>query len=442
MSGQVVVIGGGAAGMLAAWRSASLGVRTVLLEKTSRLGTKILISGGGKCNITHNGPLEAVLRAYRPEEARFLRPSFYRFPNTEIIRMLTERGLRVYTRPDGRIFPVDQTAKDVMAILEAIVTEAGVHIHKESPVVRLEPAEGTGFRIVVGDPLDPKTGYQARPGESNSREFRASAVVLAVGGSSYPNSGTTGDGYRWLEALGHSCVPVRAALAPMYLATTDVKPEWSGVAFRDVVLRARASGRKPTKWRGDLLFTHQGVSGPCALGISREVTEWLLDGPVSLDVDLRPDESPEQTAAFVLSHAQANPAQRVRTFVADLVPDRLADGFLTVANIAPETTFAKLDRKGRNRLVERLRQFPLGEVRTVPLEKGEVVAGGIPLAEVDPQTLASRTCPGLFTAGEILDIAGPVGGYNLQAAFATGFVAGESAARVVNPSLSALASVR
>lgn len=407
----MVVVGAGAAGIFAAWRAATLGARVLLLEKTSRLGTKILISGGGKCNITHDGPLEEVLRAFRANEARFIRPACYRFTNRQVVEMLTRRGLEVYTRPDGRIFPVHQTAKDVVAILGGYLDEARVTVRRECPV--------TGLRLTDGR----VAGLETAAGE-----VAAERVVLAVGGSSYPNSGTTGDGWAWAKAAGHSIVKVRAALAPMYLHLEPGRAEWSGVALRDCLLKARLD-KEIARWRGDLLFTHHGISGPVALGVSRVVAERFGEGDIRLEADLKPDVGFEATGESAKRWCHENPRRRVSGFVEDWVPARLVEPVLESAGIDPETVAGNLAQKARNRLVAVLKGWDLGVVRHVPLEKGEVVAGGVSLEEVDPQTMRSRRCDGLYLCGEILDIAGPVGGYNLQAAFATGYVAGETAAQ-------------
>lgn len=408
---DVLVVGAGAAGILAAWRAASLGARVLVLEKTPRIGTKILVSGGGKCNVCHAGTVEDVLKGFRPGEARFLRPAFYRFTNQNLLELLTDRGLRVYTRPNGRVFPVDQTAKDVVAILAGLLDEVGVEVRRNIAVKGPTHRDGaiTGVETVSGSVPCRRT-------------------VLATGGSSYPNSGTTGDGYRWARALGHAVAPVRAALAPIYLKTDPEWPGLSGVALRDVALRARKDGRELDRWREDLLFTHHGVSGPAALEISRAVAEAGGEG-VSLEVDLTPDRSPEQTADWAREAANANPKRRLRSLLDDLVPDRLVSRVLRAARVDGDTPLGQTDRKTRNRLLETLKRWPIGEVRTVPLEKGEVVTGGVALDEVDPKTMRSHRCEGLYLCGEVLDVAGRVGGYNLQAAWSTGFVAGETAAR-------------
>lgn len=408
-SPDVIVIGAGAAGIIAAWRAASLGARTLLLEKTPRIGTKIRISGGGKCNITHDGPLEEVLRAFRPPEARFLRPSCYRFTNGDVVEMLTRRGLRVYTRPDGCIFPVDQTAKDVVAILEGYLREAGVDIRLDSPVQAIEAHEGAVMGI------------------SAEERIACPRIVLAVGGSSYPASGTTGDGFVWAESLGHTVVKVRAALAPILMVNAD--PNLAGVALRSIRLKARAGGKEIARWDGDLLFTHRGVSGPTVLGISRSVAEACERGAARLEVDCLPDETFESLGAAVRSWCDKNPRRQISSFLEGHVPKSVWPVLLTTAGIDGTTPAAQTPQKARNRLVETLKGWRLGEVAEVWLEKGEVVAGGVALDEVDPHTMRSRICTGLYLCGEVLDIAGPVGGYNLQAAFATGYVAGETAAR-------------
>lgn len=400
------MVGAGAAGIIAAWRAASLGARTLLIEKTNRLGTKILISGGGKCNITHDGPLEEVLRAFRPNEARFIRPACYRFTNRQIVEMLTDRGLEVYTRPDGRIFPVHQTAKDVVAILRTYLVDAGVEIRLETPVTGISPG-------VV---------------KTAQGEITARSIVLATGGSSHPNSGTTGDGWPWMRALGHSIVKVRAALAPMYLEIDGMDPR-AGVALRDVVLKARQGTKEIARWRNDLLFTHRGVSGPTVLGISRVVTEHMETGPVSLEVDLAPDETFEALGERLKAWRSQNPRKQVASFVEEFVPKSLTDDLIVAAGEKGDVTVPNFSQKAANRLIETLKGWKLGPVRAVPLEKGECVAGGVSLDEVDPQTMRSKLVEGLYLCGEVLDIAGPVGGYNLQAAFATGYAAGESAAQ-------------
>ena len=420
MNTPIVVVGGGAAGMIAAFRAAVLGAEVLLLEKKSRLGTKILISGGGKCNVAHAGAMETVRGAFRPNEARFLRPSFYRFTNEQFVQMLTDKGMETYTRPDGRIFPVPPfDAKDVVAVLEAHLRDARVSVHLDAAVSGVHVADGAIGGVTLAD----------------GTVIETERLIIATGGSSFPATGTTGDGWRWLEGIGHALVPLRAALAPLYL--DPVPPaDWSGVAVRDCVLRARSvnadgsAGKERMKWRGDLLWTHKGVSGPVALGVSREVAESIPADSV-VEADFLPDEPFEKLGERLLAHTRAFPRRAVTDFVEaePAVPNRLVRPLFDAANVDVLTKGAYLGAKERNRLANALKAWRLGRVRHVPLERGEVVAGGVTLAEVDPQTMRSQKVRGLYLCGEILDIAGPVGGYNLQAAWSTGYVAGETAAK-------------
>ena len=411
------MVGGGAAGLIAAKRAAECDTQVTLLEKNDRLGMKILISGGGKCNLTHAGTMEAIRAAFRPSEARFLKPSFYRFTNDDFLDILHKAGMQTYVRPDGRVFPVEPAnAKDVVAALEQAVRNAGVRVVTEASVSGLVVEEGRIAGVRIGESVR-----------------RAERVIVAVGGSSYPATGTTGDGWRWAAEIGHTMVPLRAALAPLYL--DRVEPSWSGVALRDVMLRARnqAGGKEYVRWRGDLLFTHKGLSGPCALGVSREIGERMALGLTHgglVEVDLLPDTPFEALQAQIRTELRDSPRKTVGSLVDRYLPDRLTTPFLTTVGVDAQTRGAHLAAKSLNQLVNTLKGWPLGGVRSVPLERGEVVAGGISLEEVDPQTMASRRIPGLYLCGEILDIAGPVGGYNLQAAWSTGYVAGEAAATI------------
>lgn len=406
---DVIVVGAGAAGIIAAWRAATLGARVLIAEKTPRIGTKILISGGGKCNVTHAGPIEAILKAFRPEEARFLRASFYRFTNQDWIDILESRGLQLMTRPNGRVFPATQNAKAVVSILRAMLSEAGVELVMNCPVKGILVQGSTAVGVVT-----------------ESEPIMAKAVIVAAGGSSYPTTGTTGDAWPWLTSLGHGLVPVRAALAPILLAEPVPLP---GISLRDVTLKARQNGKVFRHWRDDLLFTHKGVSGPTALEISREVAEKLECGKVSLEIDLAPNRSFEELKSEILEWIRVNPKRSVGWFIEQFVPKNAVALIAADSQIDPEQASSQVTQKARNRLIEVLKGWQLGQVVEAWLEKGEVVAGGIPLDEIDPQTMASAKAEELYLCGECLDISGPIGGYNLQAAFSTGYVAGESAAK-------------
>lgn len=419
VSNQVIVVGGGAAGLIAAARAAEVGASVCLLEKNDRIGLKILISGGGKCNLTHDGSMEDIRASFRRNEALFLKPSFYKFTSNDFLDILHRAGLQTYSRPDGRIFPVEPAnARDVVSVLDRHVRNSGVHIKTRFAV---ESLELNGGHVV---------GVRA-----NGQFLAADHVVVAVGGSSYPATGTTGDGWHWLSAIGHQIVPLRAALAPLYLA--NARPDWSGIGLYDILLRARLApgGKEYAKWRGDLLFTHKGVSGPCALGISREVAERIAAGVPGggvIEVDLAPDLSFEEIQADIRAEMTANPRKTVGSIVDRYLPARLAEPFLKSVDVFGEVRGAHFPAKSLNRFVNGLKGWTLGAVRSVPLERGEVVAGGVSLDEVNSRTMMSKIARGLSLCGEVLDLAGPVGGYNLQAAWSTGYVAGEHAAAAMS----------
>jgi predicted Rossmann fold flavoprotein len=307
-------------------------------------------------------------------------------------------------------------AKDVVAVMEAYLADVGVRVWRDAGVVRIRTEEGA------------VTGVELEGG----RVLGTRHLVVAVGGSSYPATGTTGDGWQWMAALGHTIVPLRAALAPLYLDPTP-PAEWSGVALRDVVLKARrrtpdgTAGKELMRWRGDLLCTHKGVSGPTALGVSREVAE-AIPAQSLVEVDTAPDEPHDALNARLTAHTRAHTRRAVADFVEEIIPHRLIKPLFEAAGVDATVKGAHLGQRERNRLVETLKGWQLGAVRHVPLERGEVVAGGVSLDEVAPQTMRSKKIQGIYPCGEMLDIAGPVGGYNLQAAWSTGFVAGDTAA--------------
>ncbi len=408
----VIVIGGGAAGMIAAWKAASSGARVILLEKNAKLGIKLLISGGGKCNITHGGDMEVLRQQFRTNEARFLKHSFYQFTNADILYHLNQLSVETYERDDGRVFPTSGKAGDVVHALRRLMERAGVEIRLSTSAEEIvqERAGACGVQT---------------PGELlSSRQ-----IILSTGGSSYPKTGTTGDGFTWARNLGHSIVPLRPALAPIYLDPVP-SAEWQGVAIRDCILKAKSKGEMIAKWRGDVLFTHQGISGPAALEISRDAYLSLEKNQrVDICIDVSPDVSEAQLEEKIQQEVLRNGARILETLVELFVPRRLAPFILAAADITGSKKCHQLQKDERRTLVRTLKNWHAAGVKEIPLERGEVTAGGVDLHEIDPKTMRSRLVKGLYICGEVLDIAGPVGGYNLQAAFSTGYVAGEAAAR-------------
>ena len=411
----IIVVGGGAAGILAAAEAARAGAEVTLFEKNERLGLKILISGGGKCNLTHEGDVKSILACFRRNESMFLKASFYKFTNRDFLKILNHYGLSTYTRPDGRIFPVEPAnAKDVVTVLTRFLEDSDVRVKYNTAVDELLITDKRITGVV-----------------SNGVPYSADCVIVTSGGSSYPSTGTTGDGWRWLDQVGHTIIPLRAALAPIYLALP--RPEWSGVALRSILLRARSSpgGKELVRWAGDALFTHKGLSGPATLGITREISEALAEDPTAkpiVECDFFPDKPFECLRDHLLDWSKNAPRKRVHAFYEDRCPERLRPELTSATGVQVDLRALSLSVKNATRIVRTVKEWNLGVVRAVPLERGEVVAGGVSLNEVDPQTMQSKLFANLYLAGEILDVAGPVGGYNLQAAWSTGAVAGRSAA--------------
>ena len=430
----ILVIGGGAAGMvaaIAARRSAkgpSQPCSITLLERNARPGAKIRISGGGKCNVTHRGtPAELLEEGFlRRNEARFLRHALYSFSNSDLLELLRLRGVEIEERADGKVFPVSGDAATVVRAFEELLRESRVEAHYSCRVRSVE-RKGELFVVTTAEDV-----------------FTADHLILATGGVSYSKTGTTGDGLAIARSFGHTITKPSAALAPLF----TIKPppaSLSGLALRGVSLVATAGGKSAER-RGDLLFTHRGFSGPAALSLSRDVAELMgVARNCALLADLFAQHSSAELEAELLKQARKSGTQMVRKFLQSCpitppngsfgaaphgtIPTALVTFIMRHAGLENDLTWSGLAREKRQSLLLALKRFPLGSVRDVPLDQGEISAGGVSLSEVNPKTLCSRVVPNLFFCGEILDYAGEIGGFNLQAAFSTGWVAGVNAAK-------------
>jgi predicted Rossmann fold flavoprotein len=406
---RVLVVGGGAAGMVAAWKAAQGGHHVTLLEANNRLGVKIRISGGGKCNVTHAGPLKEVLGCFSKEQARFLRPAMHRFSNDEVVELLRREGVETYTRDNGRVFPLDRpgSAAAVVAAFETLMARAEVAVR-------------TGARVTGIEGAAPSIKALRLDGE----RLDADLFILATGGASYPETGTRGEVLGWLRALGLPMRPWFPALAPIPLAKP--RPAWEGVAWRggELVLSAGKGGKRLARFKGDLVFTKSGISGPAALELSQAAEEARLAGAAFLAYAHDP-RSFEEVDAEAVATAQAQPHLSALRWIQRWIPERCAETLLKEAGLGEGQRLKDLPKEARRNLVAAITGSPLGAPGPVPLSKGEVAAGGLKLEAVDPHTMAVRGFDNLRVCGELLDVDGPVGGYNLQAAFSTGFVAGD-----------------
>lgn len=397
--------------MIAAWQAALHGAEAVLLEKNKKLGIKILISGGGKCNITNGNDIQMMLKQFAVHESRFLKYSFHTFTNAQLLNLLRQQGVATYTRENGKVFPKSHNAEDVLNALQRLIESAGVNVHLNTPVTDIERCEDNSFFI-----------------NTKNGGYKTIKVIIATGGASYKKTGTTGDGYTWLRKFGHTIVPIRLALAPIYLTPTP-PPQWQGTPIRECRLMAICGNNIIAQWNGDALFTHLGISGPAALEISKHAfVEFEQGKAVSIYVDFYPEHSIEQLEQKLIEDITTKTNMNAISFAEQLVPQRLAEYLLTQAEIDRTKKLHQLKKEERRLLASKLKQCYLGAVKEIPLDRGEVTAGGVSLSEINPATMESKLVKGVYLCGEILDVAGPVGGYNLQAAFSTGYVAGKSAA--------------
>src|SRR5262245_29874966 len=372
------------------------------------------MSGGTRCNLTHATDKWGIIRAYG-DQGNFLHSALAALSPADLVEMIESEGVATKVEETGKIFPVSNRATDVLEALLRRLSRSGAELALSEPVTGIERLAEGGFRVVT-----------------SLRELAAEKLIVTVGGQSYPGSGTTGDGYAWAAALGHTIVPSRPALVPLTTSAAWVR-ELSGVTIPDVslklVLRASPPAEKPLDTRrGSLLFTHFGLSGPVVLDISRSVT--ALADPAASDVvcDFLPDAPPQQLDERLRTSAATDGKRPIAALVAEHLPRRLVEALLAQANLPVELRGAELSKPARAALVRRLKSTAIPITGTRGFAKAEVTAGGVALGEIDSRTMQSKLVPGLYFAGEILDLDGPIGGYNFQAAWSTGWLAGEKAA--------------
>jgi len=406
---ELVVIGAGAAGTWVAWRAAEAGVRDVLMvEKTPRVGTKILASGGSRCNLTTTlGPREAGL-LFGTHGARFLQSAFRVLPPLELRRIFEGLGVASDEAPLEKVFPRSGSAKDVRDALEAAARRAGVEVQLDSAVRGLVASEG-GWCILL----------------EGGERVQTKRVVIATGGQSYAATGTTGDAYGWFRELGLRVVEPAPALAPL-LSPAGFVADLAGIALQECELRlVSAKGKEVARRRRPLLFTHVGVSGPGPMDLSRTVGR--LPGNYELRVDMAPDSTRDELRDALIEAAGRAGAPQLLTVISHLlaesageaIPKRLIELLLKGVGLTGRAHHQSLGRAARHQLIELIKGFPIPISGTAGYDKAEVTSGGLNLSEVDPGTCRVKKQAGLWVVGEALDLDGPIGGLNFQSAFAT-----------------------
>ena len=411
---KVIVIGGGAAGMLAAGRAAECGARVVLLERGPKLGCKLRIAGKGRGNITNTADLQEFVEAFSPN-GKFLYGAFSRFFRDDLLGLLRKMGVDTIVERGGRVFPASERAADVADALEKWMESLGVSVKLNSRVKSIEVDNGRVVGVnIYGGRMD------------------VGAVIIATGGASYPKTGSTGDGYTIAREVGHSIIAPRPALSALVTQENWVK-NLQGLSLKNVeaTLFADTPGgqRKISSEFGEMLFTHFGVSGPIILTLSRGVGMLLKQGGVSISIDLKPALSKEQLHTRLIRDFRQT--RHLKNYLSDLLPRLLIDTFIELTSIDGDKPVNSITAEERTRIVDLLKDLRVTVVRMASLDEAIVTAGGVPVKEIDSRTMMSKIVPGLFLAGEVIDIDAKTGGFNLQAAFSTGFVAGEAAAEYV-----------
>jgi predicted Rossmann fold flavoprotein len=411
---------------MAAGQAAEMGAKTLLLEKKHRPGLKLRITGKGRCNLTNVASLADFITHFGAN-GRFLRQSFNRFFTSDLVEFLEGLDVRTVTEPDGRIFPVGNRAQDVTDAMIRWIGECGVTLRTQSPVNRL---------LVDGGQI---TGVEVSPVSSHSKKllsgshpesgaYRAEAVIVATGGASYPDTGSTGDGYRLAESVGHTIVPIRPALVPIKTAG-QVARRLQGLSLSDARVRVWIEGKKRAEVSGEMIFTHFGLSGPMILSLSRQIVDALrLKQEVELSIDLEPDLDERELDFHLLRDLEAHGKRKFRTLLGRLLPGKLVPVCVDSIGVSPDKSGHQVTAEERRRLRVWLKDFRLKVTGYRPLAEATVTAGGVDTKEIDPRTMESRVVKGLYFAGEVLDLDADTGGYNLQAAFSTGWLAGRSAA--------------
>ncbi|WP_297999179.1 NAD(P)/FAD-dependent oxidoreductase [uncultured Phascolarctobacterium sp.] len=407
---KVAIIGGGAAGLFAGIAAAQNGAQVTIFEKMRLPGKKIMITGKGRCNITNACEIPEFIKNI-PGNGRFLNSALHRFTNDDIVLLLESHGLQTKVERGGRIFPVSDKAKDVVDTLVKIFTEAGGKLQLDTKVIEILAKDGqvTGVKTISG-------------------VYPADAVILAAGGASYPGTGSDGGGAKLAAKLGHKIVPLRPSLVPLesdYPYVDDLQ----GLSLRNVQGTLTADGEKIGSEFGEMLFTHFGVSGPIILSLSNLAAKALDEGKeVELHIDLKPALSEEKLDARIQRDFKQYSKKQLANGMKDLLPQRLIPVVCDMAYLDEEKFINQISREERHRLLAALKNFCVPITSTRPLAEAIVTAGGVSVKEINPKTMESKLIRGLHFAGEVMDVDGYTGGYNLQAAFSSGHAAGMAAA--------------
>ncbi len=408
---DVVVIGGGAAGMMAAGRAGELGKRVLLLEKNTVLGKKLLITGGGRCNVTNNKTNTREMLAKYKGNDQFLFSAFSQFDVTSTLSFFNDKGMPTKEENEGRIFPVSNSSQSVYDVLYAYMKKGDVEIRKSSIVTGIEKSKTDSTLIIR---------------TKSGNDIHTHACIVATGGTSRPETGSTGEGFAWMKKLGHTIIDNDVALVPVALTDLWVK-KISGTTLDEVRLTTYQNNQKQEAYKGKLLFTHFGISGPMVLNMSKDVGELLKYGPVEIMLDLFPTKDTSKIKNELQNILVTESNKKLKNVLGMMIPSQLITAILELTGIDGQTFNHSVSSEDRVKLVKQMKEIPLHVKGLLGKDKAVVSSGGVALTEVDFKTMQSRIVPNLYIIGDVLNIDRPSGGYSLQLCWTTGYVAGSHA---------------
>ena len=411
---KIIIIGGGAAGMFAAISAADEHTEVHIYEHNEKLGKKLFITGKGRCNITNGCDDVEELLAHVVTNARFLYSAFYTFSNQDMMQFLSDQGLKLKTERGQRVFPVSDKSSDVIRTLERVLKDRGVYIHLRQEVKELlvENGEICGIRL------------------SDGQKVNADAVIIATGGMSYPSTGSTGDGYRMAEAAGHHVTKRVPSLVPMTVAD-EWCPELQGLSLKNITFTMKCGKKNFYQEFGEMMFTHFGITGPVVLSGSTHLAPYLKKGTVTAEIDLKPSLTDEQLDARLLRDFEKNINKQIRNSLSELLPASMIPIIIRLSVIDPYTVVHDVTRQQRQTLVHVMHHLTMTVTGVRGFNEAIITQGGIRVKDVDPGTMESKLIKGLYFAGEVLDLDAVTGGYNLQIAWSTAYLAGKSAAGAI-----------